>query len=237
MTMWMPVDSVEGRGIGGFGTAIRGLRRRAGGRRNGRHGGHGRLGRHGKPGRLCRRHRRPRRRDRDDRGRWGPAFERLRAEAIRRYGTDVGLYQDSFRRLGVRHMAPEEVAFRNLRMGMTAVRSRQLREMPYAEFLRTDYWRTVRRHVLRTRTWRCTACGCRERPNVHHTTYAHVGSEHAHLGDLIVLCRRCHRGIHGRGDGGDSVVDPAVAGNSLESGGGGPDTAKTVPPGSPSPLP
>jgi 5-methylcytosine-specific restriction endonuclease McrA len=69
---------------------------------------------------------------------------------------------------------------------------KHLRAMPYAEFLRTVYWREVRKMKLRQAQGRCEHCCTREGLQVHHLHYKHRGSEHEHLDCLIVLCDACH---------------------------------------------
>ncbi len=72
-----------------------------------------------------------------------------------------------------------------------------LRALPYGEFLKTSYWRSVRLAVFRKRGLVCGTCGVkRGRVDVHHRTYKNHGHELLHLDDLIVLCRACHMGAH-----------------------------------------
>ena len=71
-----------------------------------------------------------------------------------------------------------------------------LRELPYGEFLKTFYWRTIRREVLRLRRFKCVVCRGRA-VQLHHIRYDNRGREHLHLGDLRALCESCHRIVHG----------------------------------------
>lgn len=73
-------------------------------------------------------------------------------------------------------------------------RKKQLREMPYNEYLRTKEWREKRMRVLLRDGYRCTKCGSSEQLNVHHLTYERRGAER--YADLTTLCRRCHRKEH-----------------------------------------
>ena len=68
-----------------------------------------------------------------------------------------------------------------------------LRSMPYDLFLKSVYWKTVRRFVLWKRGGRCAQCGRTKHIQLHHETYEHRGSEYLHLDDLIVLCETCHK--------------------------------------------
>ena len=66
----------------------------------------------------------------------------------------------------------------------------------YQEFLKSDYWREVRRIVLKRDAFQCRKCSLRLRPEVHHLTYVHHGNEKEHLYDLITLCKNCHKKLH-----------------------------------------
>jgi hypothetical protein len=72
------------------------------------------------------------------------------------------------------------------------------RSLPYAEFLKSLYWRYVRSLVFRLWGKRgCRRCrATRVRLDVHHITYEHQGDELNHLEDLVVLCRNCHEHAH-----------------------------------------
>lgn len=86
-------------------------------------------------------------------------------------------------------------------------------KMPYREYLKTDYWRVVRKALFLERNMvgrknrpdiciRCEQCGKSRHWNpgtlfdVHHLTYEHRGDEFKFLNDLMVLCRQCHRLAH-----------------------------------------
>ena len=71
-----------------------------------------------------------------------------------------------------------------------------LRIMPYKEFLKTNYWQTVRNYVLWKRSYVCELCNAADNLNVHHATYQHRGCEFNHLNELKVLCRSCHAKFH-----------------------------------------
>jgi DNA replication protein DnaC len=69
------------------------------------------------------------------------------------------------------------------------------RDMPYEEFLRTEYWAVVRDHLV-GKVGKCQLCSSRSNLAVHHNSYQHHGREHQHLEDLIVVCDRCHMYFH-----------------------------------------
>lgn len=74
-------------------------------------------------------------------------------------------------------------------------RQRELRSMPYRDYLRTEHWAAVRQIALRRARWRCAVCNTAARLDVHHRTYENRGNERAH--DVIALCRACHARHHG----------------------------------------
>lgn len=74
---------------------------------------------------------------------------------------------------------------------------RQLRVMPYKEYLKTEHWRYVRWFVLEARGRKCQRCDATENLNIHHKSYEHRGRELQHLDTLEVLCRDCHAAEHG----------------------------------------
>ena len=78
----------------------------------------------------------------------------------------------------------------------TPQREKQLREMPYQDYLRTPEWNYRRREMVKNAERRCERCG-RYSPslNVHHRTYERLGNELAE--DLEVLCAGCHSREHG----------------------------------------
>ena len=70
-----------------------------------------------------------------------------------------------------------------------------LRSMPYQEYLQTPEWRGRRMRKLDQADHRCQFCNRHQISlNVHHRTYENLGEELD--GDLIVLCRDCHRTFH-----------------------------------------
>ncbi len=71
-----------------------------------------------------------------------------------------------------------------------------LRKGTYADFLKSDYWKRIRKQILVRDKYTCTNCGSKKHLEVHHTTYKHHFAEHKHLGDLHTLCRTCHKEIH-----------------------------------------
>ena len=74
--------------------------------------------------------------------------------------------------------------------------SLELPKMNYQDFLATPYWKLIREIKLKQCGFKCSQCGDTRSLQIHHTTYAHRGSEHRHLYDLRVLCSGCHKFTH-----------------------------------------
>lgn len=85
----------------------------------------------------------------------------------------------------------------------------ELREMPYARYLRTPEWRRTRAAALLRAGQRCALDVTHgEDLDVHHRTYERLGAELAE--DVVVLCRPCHR-MHHQEHGRPRRCEPAPA--------------------------
>jgi 5-methylcytosine-specific restriction endonuclease McrA len=74
-------------------------------------------------------------------------------------------------------------------------RIKELRSMPYKEYLKTAEWDTKRKAALKRAGYRCQVCNADGKQlNVHHRTYERRGIERS--SDLIVLCADCHKLYH-----------------------------------------
>jgi 5-methylcytosine-specific restriction endonuclease McrA len=72
----------------------------------------------------------------------------------------------------------------------------ELRAMTYNDYLRTPEWRRTRAAALLRAGYCCSLdITHSDGLDVHHNTYERLGAELA--GDLVVLCRSCHRLHHG----------------------------------------
>jgi hypothetical protein len=69
--------------------------------------------------------------------------------------------------------------------------------LTYRKFLLSDYWKEVRKEVLKRDNNECVVCHTNKRLCIHHITYKHHGFEHKHLSDLVTLCDSCHKSTHG----------------------------------------
>jgi|GEM_PF-798842 len=67
-----------------------------------------------------------------------------------------------------------------------------LKDINYKDFLKTDYWRFVRKIVLKRDKNKCQMCGRNNNLHIHHLTYKNHFNEHKNLNDLITLCDQCH---------------------------------------------
>lgn len=119
------------------------------------------------------------------------AHKELRAKAAGR-----GRYREEVLCAKCRDVRTEKlIAQRNDQQGEWNDRTRQLKTMPYAEYLKTDHWKQRAAYARRSAGFRCQLCNAGGELNVHHRTYERRGEEH--YSDLIVLCRPCHEKFHG----------------------------------------
>jgi hypothetical protein len=80
----------------------------------------------------------------------------------------------------------------------SAERLAVLRRMDYrTEYLRTPEWRQRRAWLLAATGYRCDRCNTYDKHlDAHHLTYERLGAEAP--GDIVALCRPCHRAQHDR---------------------------------------
>jgi len=64
----------------------------------------------------------------------------------------------------------------------------------YKIYLKSDWWVYFSSKIKKERK-KCQKCGTDKKLNVHHLTYVNRGSEKDE--DVLVLCRFCHKDIHG----------------------------------------
>jgi hypothetical protein len=69
-----------------------------------------------------------------------------------------------------------------------------LRGLPYADYLRSDYWKRVRWVIIRDSELRCRICNAGGNLRVHHRDYSSIGREK--ISDLICVCDACHKLFH-----------------------------------------
>ena len=71
-----------------------------------------------------------------------------------------------------------------------------IKNMLYEDFLLTDYWRIISKHVRQQNQYKCYTCG-KSGYIVHHLNYNSHGYEHRAGGnDLILVCIQCHNKAH-----------------------------------------
>lgn len=68
-----------------------------------------------------------------------------------------------------------------------------LREMPYADYLRTTHWMAIRYRAMQRARGQCQACG-RNATDADHMSYERRGFERPE--DVMALCRTCHETKH-----------------------------------------
>jgi len=73
---------------------------------------------------------------------------------------------------------------------------KELKTMPYKEYLQTFHWKEFRKKVLKRYSCKCQLCGHGGELNVHHNNYAHRGEED--YKDVLLLCKICHSKFHNK---------------------------------------
>jgi len=79
---------------------------------------------------------------------------------------------------------------------LVIISEKELKEMPYEEYLQTQHWINTREMTLIRANYECQLCRSKYKLNVHHNTYENRGNEKDE--DLIVLCEDCHAKHHGK---------------------------------------
>jgi hypothetical protein len=70
-------------------------------------------------------------------------------------------------------------------------------ELGYNVYLKTPLWKAVAEYK-KYKINKCQLCNCKDKLNVHHSTYKNIGFEIFNLNDLIVLCQNCHYKYHNK---------------------------------------
>lgn len=74
--------------------------------------------------------------------------------------------------------------------------SPRMPRMNYRRYLRTGYWRAIRKIKIASVGGRCEKCSSERKLECHHIHYRLRGQEHVDLGCLQVLCHKCHSKVH-----------------------------------------
>ena len=91
-------------------------------------------------------------------------------------------------------------------------------KLNYNLFLKSDYWKKVRKLVLIRDNNECQNIGyfgkCQYNYNVkdlevHHLTYKNHKNELNHLDDLVTLCKWCHKYMHSPNDY-DEIIEQEI---------------------------
>ena len=69
-----------------------------------------------------------------------------------------------------------------------------MNKQEYAEYLKSGHWQAVRKWALALTEYRCQLCAASTNLDVHHSNYDRLYSESP--GDVVVLCRTCHKSYH-----------------------------------------
>ena len=70
----------------------------------------------------------------------------------------------------------------------------ELQQIPYSEYLKTEWWQKIRKWVLIFWGHKCAVCNSSQDVEVHHRTYERRGREL--ITDCLVLCKDCHKTVH-----------------------------------------
>lgn len=66
----------------------------------------------------------------------------------------------------------------------------------YHQYLSSPAWKAISFKVKENAGNRCQVCNSPDNLQAHHRTYANIGNESEHLGDLVCLCGGCHQLFH-----------------------------------------
>lgn len=67
-------------------------------------------------------------------------------------------------------------------------------KMKYTDYLKSDYWKVLRKKRLKLDNYKCAKCGETSNLQVHHKTYIFRGyGIPDEINNLITLCKNCHQ--------------------------------------------
>ena len=81
-------------------------------------------------------------------------------------------------------------------MRISETKREALKKLPYQRYLKSHFWREVRKLALERSGHACQLCNTKGRLQVHHRTYQNRGYEDQNLQDLVALCSGCHKKFH-----------------------------------------
>ena len=71
-----------------------------------------------------------------------------------------------------------------------------VRLLPYKEFLKTPYWKTISQRAKYKAGYQCKLCSSNKKLETHHPNYDILGKELQNMDKLVVLCHNCHDKFH-----------------------------------------
>jgi len=71
-------------------------------------------------------------------------------------------------------------------------------QLPYSEYLKSEWWKARRAKALAEGGNKCRICAGVKGLEIHHNSYERLGHERPE--DLVVLCRHCHQLFHDSGE-------------------------------------
>lgn len=73
---------------------------------------------------------------------------------------------------------------------------KKLKSCGYKDYLNSDYWGKLRKHVKERDCHKCRICNSQKNLNVHHRNYDKRGEFYYEAYELITLCGECHEVFH-----------------------------------------
>jgi 5-methylcytosine-specific restriction endonuclease McrA len=149
----------------------------------------------------------PRQRNKEARKkREGEILERWHSRTIERWidhrkdWSDSGLLNsliDSCNNSNTIHLVTEKIAQDRVNSLLAkAIRIIQLKELPYDDYLQTDYWKAAAIAAKKTYQGKCALDEKHAAEHAHHRTYERRGRELPT--DVVPLCAACHAKFHNK---------------------------------------
>lgn len=109
---------------------------------------------------------------------------------------EKGLYNSTFCGITQDHFFDVKVAWATHIVENGIEDKRGKYNIDYYAYLQTEHWKLVRKTKIQSVDGKCQLCGSKDRLEVHHNSYEHLGKEEQYMNDLIVLCHDCHSKFH-----------------------------------------
>jgi 5-methylcytosine-specific restriction endonuclease McrA len=74
--------------------------------------------------------------------------------------------------------------------------AQETEKLSYKQFLQSEYWKRIKKEILKRDGYRCYFCKSNEFLQIHHTTYKYLRKEYKYRKTLMTVCEKCHNEIH-----------------------------------------